>query len=353
MARPRPVVCVHFKYNGVPRVSREDKLVVRFLKSLGVEYARFDLWWSDLEPDPGFLDTGAVEYYLSLLKFMTENGIEPLVILGTGFPCWLRKGLLEPIDEKYCSWLKDRLGIDPCRVYVGRTSFYGKVFEYSMVASSIALRYARWFQLGNELNNPLMKNKLDPIAFIYTLHKGLKESHRETRSRHQFKTIVNVFTCIPGWKNYVEKTCSRLRGVIDVIGIDHYPGTWCSCYNPYNWSVLDDILAIANRYNTKVAVMETGYPTNGIGLCGPRHGEEKQVKYMNYFFKTITSRYLDKLEFVSWYELLDEQHTLLNKTSYEGYFGVLKNDYRPKRSYYTLRKWFLYLKKSRIENTNP
>lgn len=335
----RLAICTHFTYHS-GLSSREVDYMIRYIRDLGFSYARFDLWWSDIEPEPGVIDLGAIEHYMSVFRKLYTSGIKPVVILGTGIPRWIRRKKVALVDEKYYRVLRERYGLKIPSIGARNHGVREKLLEYTVIASSIALRYTEWFQLGNELNNMLVNRDLagiyGSVEYVVTMYRGLTRScilHGLTRPR----VIVNVFTCIPGWASYLDKMLSRIHRLVDVVGVDHYPGTWCSCRNPCNWRVLDKAFHVARKYGLRVGVMETGYPTGGVSVCRLGNSLDNQVEYIARLFTAIT-RYLHRLEFLSWYELLDQQHSVFNRITCEGYFGVVKQDLEPKRSYYVLRR---------------
>src|SRR4030067_110713 len=68
------------------------------------------------------------------------------------------------------------------------------------------------------------------------------------------------------------------RDSIDIVAIDHYPGTWCCGSNYRDWAALATLLGIARDYGKEMAVMETGFSTEN-DLIG--HGGDDQERFVN------------------------------------------------------------------------
>jgi beta-glucosidase len=79
-------------------VARDDRVAsysnferdLTALKRLGVTHYRFSIEWARVEPSPGAFDDSAIEHYVTLVRRLREEGIEPIVCLWHfTFPDWL------------------------------------------------------------------------------------------------------------------------------------------------------------------------------------------------------------------------------------------------------------------------
>ncbi len=79
-----------------------------------------------------------------------------------------------------------------------------------------------YYQLGNELNHFVdkMPSEYD-AAYIEALGKGVLDGDPDT-----WRTIVNVFANWIGWADALTSWLESSSYIIDIIAIDHYPGTW-------------------------------------------------------------------------------------------------------------------------------
>lgn len=65
---------------------------VALMSELGVRAYRFTLEWAKIEPQPGEIDSSAVEHYRELLSLLDQAGIEPMITLHHfTSPRWLRE----------------------------------------------------------------------------------------------------------------------------------------------------------------------------------------------------------------------------------------------------------------------
>jgi len=224
--------------------------------------------------------------------------------------------------------------LDVCGIYM--LIVLRAAYQYAKVVSSYIGDLVNYYQLGNELNNPfvdIIPAEYD-AAYIYALARGVAAG-----DPNSYKTIVNIFAFyktpwpnIPGWTNTLRSWLNKVGNVIDIVGLDYYPGTWS--HTSYNdWKPLDELIAIAKQYHKIPAVMETGYPSYGHG-----HTEEKQKEYIEKAFPAIMQR-AEKthIAFLSWYMLWDEPGSC--EFGYCGW-GVLRQDFTKKPAWYELHYWF-------------
>jgi len=98
---------------------------------------------------------------------------------------------------------------------------------------------------------------------------------------------------------------------IDIVEIDHYPGTWCCGSNYRDWAALDSLADLALEFDKEMAVMETGLSTENP--LGGGHSAWDQEVYVDQAMDEILTKRnaysaqvpLNSLRLVSWYELID------------------------------------------------
>ncbi len=142
------------------------------------------------------------------------------------------------------------------RGYIPTQEFLDEAKEY---ASKIAQELGDeiyYYQLSNEFNHiPDLIDTNHDADYIKALHDGIVQHD------HSYITIVNAFVdanCESTWKNQVRDLLNKAGECIDIIAIDHYPGTW-SDENYDHWSELDALFEIANEYGKQAVVMEMGF----------------------------------------------------------------------------------------------
>jgi len=98
-----------------------------------------------------------------------------------------------------------------------------------------------------------------------------------------------------------------LEPYVDILAIDHYPGTWVPNESYDQWDELNQLFDLVYNYypNKEVAIMETGYSTYA--------SESEQVNFIDSALPSIRNRARDpnvnhgvRMRFIGWYELADE-----------------------------------------------
>ena len=204
-----------------------------------------------------------------------------------------------------------------------------KAYEYAKKVAEYLGDLIDYYQLGNELNH-----FLDPIppwydpAYIAALGKSVAEGDPD-----EYHTIVNVIVDYHPWSLTLRLWLNSAGHVIDIVAIDHYPGTWTPQESWSHWEELDELIKIAKDYGKVPAIMETGYPSEGGD-----HTEERQESYIDVAFSEIMKRaQRHYIAFLSWYMLWDEPES--KELFYYGW-GVLRRDFSKKPAWYRLKDWF-------------
>lgn len=220
-------------------------------------YVRFDIWWDYVYPNNGnTISTCALGYYSEVVAALQNQGIAPVIILGTNEPNWMTAycgGGLYPVFEQYY-----------LREYAGNISaYFGARLNY--------------YQLANELDSPspIALHELTcgstPLQYMTAIAQGLRQG-----TTTSYSTIVNAYadgpivvptTCDPngGWlsdlTNWV--TDPVLGPLVNILAIDHYPGSYCSGY----WGsdgYLTSLRNLAVTHSKSYAETETGYSTCSV-----------------------------------------------------------------------------------------
>jgi|GEM_PF-1257992 len=282
-----------------------------YVADLGMTFMRVSFVWDTFEPVRDSTNWNHVEYLRQAIQVARARGVGIVAILG-GRPDW---AYYMPLDELFAEW----------RVFARFVAQqYGNDIQY--------------YQLLNEENHEshsLWDHTHDgEVRAFYEAYQGLLEGTGLAGVTHKsrFKTIVNLFADLPNWDPYFREILADPWGStsIDVVAIDHYPGTWCCGANYRDWAVLDSLRSIANDYDKEMAVMETGFSTYGFNLFPPpQHYQTDQEAFVDQAMDEVLSRKnslnanypLNSLLLVSWYTLLDQcsdQGAIV-----EWHFGIL------------------------------
>ena len=265
--------------------------------ALGAEYIRADVRWSAVLPDGVTPNKAAFAWYRSFFKTAALYGLKPLIVLSS-----------PPASVSHL----------PKPELLKRWNLFVEQVTYNFGDRCLL------YQVLNEPNNPfysIFDAESLPAAVMSASH--LIKSHVDGA-----KVLVNFLVDVPHWRRDVEQLLSQTGRSIDVVGIDHYPGTWEFGPNE-GWGAAIQMLSAIDTtvpgtlwYGRGLAIMETGFSTNLPGLRGP--DEQKS------FFADLEQNlrhigpFRDRLMFVGFYELCDsDSHAFLNP---EAHFGLLYDD---------------------------
>ncbi len=195
-------------------------------KDLNAKYIRFDLWWKDvnlrrISSTKMHLNTIS---YKAIINKIHQEGMDVIVILGSsgGFPSWVNN-LLEDAGTGYYA---TKVNGKDVKIPTGRVNV--KSLGYLIT----------YYQL--ELNHPADPIQMwDDPQYIKALYDGISEHD------YYFKTIVNAFADWAQWDYWLKYWLNSVGNCIDIVAIDHYPGTWA--YESYDhWNELDTLFSIAD-----------------------------------------------------------------------------------------------------------
>jgi len=215
-------------------LARTDS-VFQKAKDLGAKGVRTDIFWFDIEPTRDVWNTPRLQFYTSYVSKALAWGLDPLMILS-GAPQWA-KDLYS--SDKPAFWAEYEEYVEQVVLWMGdRIQNYQMWNEANHSADFVAA--GDDWQLFSRAGAKI--DALDPTATTY----------------------VNVMADLLGWESAVTGWMqSAAKPYIDVIGIDHYPGTWACC-SYTDWSPLDTLTRRINTagdawYGKKGAILETGY----------------------------------------------------------------------------------------------
>lgn len=210
----------------------------------------------------------------------------------------------------------------------------------------------RW-QLFNELNTPAgLGWTADECGILGVPGRVLREVEGSVRGvshgaalqeQQQWQLMVNPNTDVPlfDWRDAVERWLAPACAgdVIDVIGIDHYPGTY-NIEKYSDWGPLDQLLSMVGNtsstwFGKAPAILETGFSSWSSVVAS----EEDQVKWINVSLPMVREKVAAysaasvgrPFALGNFYELLDGNAGL---NPVEACFGILRKwDYNGSESY--------------------
>jgi len=284
------------------------------IADIGATFVRIDFPWDAFQPEQSYstnnqLNPKAVTVYNNLLTECEKRGLGVIAVVGTGWPSW--------VTDVY------NAGLDFEKFYPVWKSF----------ARLIAQQFGDsvyFYQLFNEENHPINAH-LRAEDVVGALNAGHDSIHEVDSA---CATIVNAFADWIGWADEMNKWANS---EVDILAIDHYPGTWTSSWYD-DWGPLDSLFAIANAHGKKCAIMETGFSTWGAEdtpswcLYNYWHTQDDQRIFINTALPVILSKSVkqntnnpnNKIVLFSWYELRDNAiHTAPSLWPLPWFLGAL------------------------------
>jgi hypothetical protein len=321
-------------------------LALDYVTDLGITNIRIDFVWKSFNPSRGVTDWNHVAYWDGVVRMARSRGIGIVAILGY-LPDWA-------VTVRDC---QPNTYPPVCGGY-GSGDLVGFFQSWNGFARFIASRYGQdiqYYQLLNEENHPSHDefphtHDGEPRA-IYEAYQGLlvgtglyPESHKS-----RFKTIFNAWADdllgSNDWNRWFRDILNDPwgRDSIDIVAIDHYPGTWCCGRNYRDWGALDTLANIARDYRKDMGVMETGFNTFG----SQNHYQPDQTAFAGQAMDEVLAKAnyynvnfpANPFVLLSWYEFID---TCTDCVGLENHFGILEfhdaaPQWRNKQAFDTLR----------------
>jgi hypothetical protein len=284
---------------------------------LGARYVRTDVWWYSVEPERGKYDRAALDAYSRFFDEAKKRGLEVLVVLSNA-PAWARA-------------LYER---------GAREAFFAAFGRYAFEVAKLAGSRVQNYQLWNEPNHVI--DFVDGEGDIQLFVRGRAGIDAAVPGR---TTMINLLVdghdlpIGPSWMTDVDFYLQHGAGrAIDVIGIDHYPGTWA--YGDWGGNILDRLGALGRRYGKAVAVLETGLSTTPCTM--PWNSEAQQAKWIGAELGSIRTktRALEasgvRVAMLNWFKLEDRETS--DCFDPEDHFGVVRSDRSKKPGFDALRR---------------
>jgi hypothetical protein len=274
---------------------------------LGATYVRTDVWWYAIEPAPGQYDAAALALYRDYVDEAARHGLGVIVILSNP-PGWA-------LDLE-----RDQL-----------VAAFGAYSE--RVAATLGDR-AFYYQLWNEPNNVVDVPDSDTdSALMRAGRDGLARGAPGVPVRTAINLLVDGHDGpFAHWEDDVRYYLDRAGDAIDVIAIDHYPGTWS--VGDWGGNIIDRLFALGAERGKGVAIFETGYATSWCSL--PLHDEAAQAAWIHEQLPRLRAKlHGRRLDVINWFKL-DDRNTG-NCFDPEDNFGVVRTDRAKKPAFEALR----------------
>ncbi len=287
--------------------------------ALGGSGVRIAIFWYDVEPHQDLWDPDMLDYYDAMVSLAVDMGIEPMIITSNA-PDWA--------EELYSN--------DP-------SSFWTQYEEYTQRVVDLVGDRVTHYQVWNEANH-----LIDPFA-------ADDDSQLFSRAGPIFRAsdpgcvlYVNAMANLVGWQDAVTSWIDGAGDYIDVIGVDHYAGTWSTA--PFdNWGPVDVLLTRINDpndpwYGKQGAMLEAGYSSWAFAIAD----ENDQRDWINAALPAL----LAKIEAASasgqqsisvgnYYQLIDVDTDAAMfppvLPAEEAHFGILHSDLSRKVGWEALR----------------
>jgi len=210
--------------------------------ALGGSGVRIDIFWYDVERHQDLWDPDMLDYYDAMVSLAVDMGVEPMIITSNA-----------------PDWAVELYSTDP-------SAFWTQYEEYTQRVVDLVGDRVTHYQVWNEANHII-----DPFA-------ADDDSQLFSRAGPIFRAsdpgcvlYINAMANLAGWEEDVTSWIADAGDYIDVIGVDHYAGTWATV--PYDdWGPVDTLLARINSpgdlwYGKQGAMLEAGYSSYLLGVA--------------------------------------------------------------------------------------
>jgi hypothetical protein len=280
--------------------------------ALGGSGVRIDIFWYDVEPQRNQWDQTMIEYYDAMITLALDMGIEPMIIISNA-----------------PDWAVDLYASDPSALWL-------EYEEYAQWVVDLVGDRVTHYQLWNEPNHLIDPFDADDDPQLFSRAGAIFRA-----SDPDCVLYVNAMANLLGWEDAVTSWLSGAGEYIDVIGVDHYAGTWSTA--PFDdWGPVDTLLTRINSpgdpwFGKQGAMLEAGYSSWALSLAD----EIDQRDWINAALPAL----LAKLEAATasgqqsiwignYYQLIDVD---TDGSSFppvlppeEAHFGILHSDLSPK-----------------------
>jgi hypothetical protein len=292
------------------------------IAELGARYVRTDWWWYVVEPERDEVDRDALAFYRWYVDEAARHGLGVIVILSNT-PRWAR----ELHDQEQSAEL------------LTHAQQYAHV-----VAESLGDR-VEYFQLWNEPNHFIdFADRDTDVQMMLSAKLGVDNGRTAAGTARPYHTLINVlvdgFDGILGeWEVEARHYLDGAGAAVDILAIDHYPGTWD--IGTWDDDLLSRAFAVAGDHGKRLAILETGFSTTSCLF--PLNTEDAQASWIASQLPVIHRQVRDPavhqgvhFELANWFKLEDrDQPSCFNP---EDNFGIVRADRSRKPGFDILRQ---------------
>ncbi|MEE9507174.1 MAG: family 1 glycosylhydrolase, partial [Thermoplasmata archaeon] len=318
-------MCSHneWRTDGCHPCREEGYAALEHVRKLNASYYRVDFSWELIEPQRDQWNLDWIKWYDNLLDQLEGMGLDVILVAPhwDGAPSWAES-----------MWDGGNPG-----------PFYNEYMEFTEKLAEEFGPKVYYYQLLNECNHfdhtPLWISAEQCAILFLNGHVGLLSGEGTGFLHHDdFKAIVNVFANLP-WMSWIEDFMEEADDNdpygVDVIAVDHYPGSWSIWPNRdssnIDWSPLHTIESLALQYDKELAIMETGFPT-------PSNDESDQQDWLYYNLPVLQDEITqwnhdhpdNQYVLQAYYELVDEDS---GTSDWEDNWGLMRDDWSKKPGY--------------------
>jgi hypothetical protein len=274
---------------------------------LRIGWLRTDVRWNELIPDGIHPDPQALAWYKSFLQTVESYGLQNMVVLSSP----PRPVLAQDSSGKLEAW--------------GR---------FVRVVVSELGEFCSAYQLMNEPNGPIY-GFLPQRDCVTAIVEGAAIVHGANPAA---TVAINISMEVWGWRQFLSDVLYESGSAIDLIGLDHYPGTW-TVGRSDRWSevaeLVDLIASSTNEspwFDRRLAIMETGYCTNSF--LRDELEQSRYFKMLQEIIAKLNSRQTRMRPLCGIYELCDgDSGAWLDP---EAHFGIMTTNLKPKAAFATV-----------------
>lgn len=296
---------------------------LELIAELGARYVRTDLWWYAVHPAPDRFDDEVLAHYRWYVLEAQRRGLG-VIAIASNPPAWAR--------QLYDSGRRDEFA-----------AAFGRYTERVAVEIGDLVTH---YQLSNEPNHVIDFPDSDTDVRLFVEGRaGLERGRAQIGAVVPLRTVVNVLVdghdspIGPRWEDDVRYYMTRgAAGAVDIIAIDHYPGTWS--IGDWGGNIVDRLFDVGVEHGVAVAIGEIGYAT--ARCVPPFNSEASQVGWIRQQLPRLRAKLTDpavvagaRLEFANWFKLDDRNSG--NCFDPEDNFGIVHTDRSAKPAFDALR----------------
>lgn len=287
----------------IRRTGSDEEKVIELLKSLGIKYIRIEVRWEKVDKNEEF---SFDKYYDSYMKKIEESGIEPIVILGA-------PGNIIGTDK-----------------VVSSEEEFNRYIEYA-VAVCKQYPFVKYYEIWNEPN------------FHYNTEEGVKWYSKMVNEVSKRLKEINENIKIIGGATTLTKSTEFLKKIANEGTLKSTDDYSFHLYDMNNTEQLNSKFYNYINQHKQLRNEIGGFQRFDITESGLSTTTNYNVNEYKQSIQEVQQSVIADEYSINKYIIYNFRDTGTEDTI-EQMFGIIKCDYTPKESYYTLKNYY--------ENTN-